>query len=90
MSYNLERNNRMHEQNDRTHERYDTESVENFRSKGEKLLADHVTEVVKIHNFTPHASTGLTPYFLVHGRESFLPVDFILNNLLTEESEDID
>ena len=35
-------------------------------------------EVCYAYNATPNASTGLSPYYLLFGREPWLPVDFLL------------
>ena len=47
-----------------------------------KYLADkggdwdsHVSQVQLAYNSSVHASTGLTPYFILHGREARLPVN---------------
>lgn len=37
----------------------------------------HLGSVVMAYNSAEHESTGFTPYFLEHGREMRLPVDFI-------------
>lgn len=52
--------------------------------------SDHVTELVVVYNFTPQVTTGLSLYFLIHGRESILPVDFMLGRTEEEAAEDSD
>ena len=41
--------------------------------------AEYLGEVVQAYNVTPHASTGYSPYFMLFGRESRMPVDLLLN-----------
>lgn len=39
---------------------------------------EYIRELVFSYNVTPHASTGYSPYFLMYGRDPYLPVDFLL------------
>ncbi|KAL7870652.1 hypothetical protein SRHO_G00081490 [Serrasalmus rhombeus] len=43
--------------------------------------ASHLPQVVFCYNTTPHQGTGESPYFLMFGQESRLPVDFLLGQL---------
>lgn len=43
----------------------------------------HLSQVTYAYNTTVHQATGMTPYFLMFGREPRLPVDFLVG----EESE---
>lgn len=38
----------------------------------------HLSQVTYAYNTTVHQSTGMTPYFLMFGREPRLPVDFLI------------
>ena len=40
-----------------------------------------VQHVVYMYNTTPHSVTGVSPYFLMFGRQPVLPVDHLLNRL---------
>lgn len=41
-------------------------------------MPSHLSQVIYAYNTTTHPSTGMTPYFLMFGREPRLPVDFML------------
>jgi len=48
---------------------------------------EFLPELVYYYNSTPQASTGLSPYFLMFGREPKLPVDFALGTVM--DSSDV-
>ncbi|BFZ00191.1 hypothetical protein BsWGS_03230 [Bradybaena similaris] len=52
--------------------------------------SEHINELIMVYNSTPHAVTGFSPYFLIHGRESILPIDFMLRRTENEGSDDLD
>lgn len=39
---------------------------------------EYLAELVYIYNATPHSSTGLSPYYMLFGREPTLPLDHLL------------
>ncbi|KAL1264076.1 hypothetical protein QQF64_004431 [Cirrhinus molitorella] len=41
---------------------------------------EHLPQVALAYNTTKHASTGLTPFFLAHGREARIPLDTVLQD----------
>ena len=43
-----------------------------------KHWTNDLSGLVFIYNITPHASTGLSPYFLMYGRSPTLPLDHLL------------
>lgn len=49
---------------------------------------EHLPQLVYVYNCTPHASTGITPYFMLFGREPTLPLDQILGNPCSTEQDD--
>lgn len=38
----------------------------------------YISDLVFSYNMTPHASTRYSPYFLMYGRDPYLPIDFLL------------
>ena len=42
-------------------------------------LKAHVSAMVHVYNCKRHDTTGMSPYFLMYGREPHLPVDIIFN-----------
>ncbi|MCU7958264.1 MAG: hypothetical protein KZQ67_16930, partial [gamma proteobacterium symbiont of Bathyaustriella thionipta] len=51
---------------------------------------EYLPELVYIYNCTPHASTGLSPYYLMFGREPRLPIDCMLGRKLDQDLETVD
>ena len=49
---------------------------------------EYLQELIFAYNTTPHASTGLSPHYLLYGREARLPIDIYLN-LPREEDEPV-
>ncbi len=41
---------------------------------------EHLPQVALAYNTTKHTSTGLTPFFLAHGREARIPLDTLLQD----------
>ena len=53
-----------------------------------KKWPEFLPELVFMYNATPHSSTGLSPYYLLFGRDPQLPVDVVLGGKgVTEENE---
>ena len=46
--------------------------------KKKKKWTLYLPEIVYVYNATPHATTGISPYYLLYGREPRLPVDHLL------------
>ena len=44
-----------------------------------KRWPEYLAEMTYIYNATPHASTGLTPHYLMFGRHPRLPIDLLLD-----------
>ena len=47
----------------------------------------HVERLVHAYNSTEHASTGYSPYFLMHGRHPRLPVDSLIGDIVIDEED---
>jgi transposase InsO family protein len=45
---------------------------------------DYIQELTHAYNISPHSSTGLSPFFIMFGREPKLPIDFILGQPASE------
>ena len=43
-----------------------------------KQWKNHVNNLVRVYNCTKHSSTSYSPYYVMLGRVSHLPIDFIL------------
>ena len=52
-----------------------------------KHWPNHLSELVYVYNITPHASTGLSPYFLMYGRNPKVPLDYLLGNCFKDAPE---
>ena len=39
---------------------------------------EYLSEVTHVYNATPHSATGFSPFYLLFGREPYLPIDMIL------------
>lgn len=59
-----------------------------LNEKEKNNLPDHQTELPVIYNSTGRATTGYCPCFIVHGTESQLPTDFMLNR--TDDDDDVE
>lgn len=55
-----------------------------------KRWPDYIREVVFAYNVTVHSSTGFTPYYLMFGRDPYLPIDFLLGNDDRSQTQDLD
>ncbi len=53
-----------------------------------KRWHEHIKEVVYAYNVTPHASTGMSPFYLMFGRDARMPSDIQLGVEKTSEEED--
>ena len=51
---------------------------------------EYLPELVYIYNCTPHASTGLSPYYLMFGREPRLHRDCMLGRKMDQDLESVD
>ncbi|MCW4347301.1 MAG: RNase H-like domain-containing protein, partial [Candidatus Thiodiazotropha endolucinida] len=49
-----------------------------------KRWPDHLSELVYVYNITPHSSTGLSPYFMMYGRNPKMPLDHLLGQTTQE------
>lgn len=47
----------------------------------------HIKTLVHVSNSTRHDTTGFTPFYLMFGRESVLPVDVVFE-IISSNSED--
>ena len=52
--------------------------LRSLTAKKKRRWPEYLPEVCYAYNATPNASTGLSPYYLLFGREPWLPVDFLL------------
>jgi len=57
------------------HDRLKTLPPEN-----KKRWPEYLAELTYIYNATPHASTGMSPHYLMFGRNPRLPIDLLFNN----------
>ena len=51
-----------------------------------KRWPQHLSEVTEAYNNTPHSTTGISPFYLMFGRDPITPVDDILDFSLKEKS----
>ena len=51
---------------------------------------EYIKELVFSYNVMPHSSIGYSPYFLMFGRQPYLPIDFLLGNSKVCSDIDID
>ena len=52
-----------------------------LNDKEKQRWTEHIDKFNCIYNATPHSSTGLSPYFLLFGRENKLEIDNLLGNI---------
>ena len=45
---------------------------------------EYLSEVTHVYNATPHSATGFSPFYLLFGREPYLPIDMMLETECNE------
>ena len=58
--------------------------------KAKSKWKDHLQKMVHAYNSTVHLSTRFSPFFLMYGRDTILPVDLMFGNSLLKQGKTLE